>query len=62
MNLYETYDGLQGTCHECNEPVFVTRREATMAHVFHKPCLDRIAQRLKRRTLKAQIEGKRGVA
>lgn len=51
--------GIERTCQECGEPVMVPRGEAYQIHVFHQPCLDRIAARMKRRTLKAEIEGKK---
>lgn len=61
---YDYYDsnhehtGIERTCFECGEPVMVSRNDEYQIHVFHKGCLDRIAQRMKRRTLKAEIEGK----
>ena len=54
-----THDGIERTCTECGDPVMVDRETAQHIHVFHAHCLDRIAQRLKRRTLKAQIEGRK---
>ena len=62
---YDYYDsnhehsGLERTCAECGEPVMVHRNDEYHIHVFHAACLDRIAQRAKRRTLKAEIEGRR---
>lgn len=54
-----SHDGLERTCQECGEPVMVSRSEGYQIHVFHAACLDRIAQRLKRRTLKAALDGQR---
>ena len=57
-----THDGIERTCAECAEPVMVDRETATHIHVFHSHCLDRITKRLKRRTLKAEIEGRKSGA